>query len=179
MKLTMFDNKKDNEKKSFYERIRCKALCHKYNSVSPEMIGIRMDLMTRILGKTKSIFLVEQPFMCDYGYNIVIGENFYSNHNLLILDENKVVFGDNVLIGPNCSFFTSIHPLSPVLRKQGAKMSRPINIGDNVWICGNVTVLPGVSIGENSVIGAGSVVSKNIPSNVLALGIPCKVIKNL
>ena len=81
----MFNKKDDDEKKRFYERIRCKALCHKYNSISPEMIGMRLDLLKSILGKTKSIFLLEQPFMCDYGYNIEIGENFYSNHNLIIL----------------------------------------------------------------------------------------------
>lgn len=175
----MFNKKDDYEKKRFYERIRCKALCHKYNSVSPEMIGIRLDLLKSILGKTKSIFLLEQPFMCDYGYNIEIGENFYSNHNLIILDEGNVTFGDNVLVGPNCAFYTSTHPFSAEIRMSGKKMSKPIKIGNNVWICGNVTVLPGVSIGDNSIIGAGSVVSKDIPSNVLALGIPCRVIKNI
>ena len=175
----MFNKKDDDEKKRFYERIRCKALCHKYNSVSPEMIGIRLDLLKSILGKTKSIFLLEQPFMCDYGYNIEIGENFYSNHNLIILDENIVTFGDNVLVGANCAFYTSTHPFSAEIRNSGKKMSKPISIGNNVWICGNVTVLPGVSIGDNSIIGAGSVVSKDIPSNVLALGIPCRVIKKV
>ena len=114
--------------------------------------------------------------MCDYGYNIEIGENFYSNHNLIILDEDNVTFGDNVLVGPNCAFYTSTHPFSAEKRKNGIKMSKPINIGNNVWISGNVTVLPGVSIGDNSVIGAGSIVSKDIPSNVLAFGIPCRVI---
>ena len=175
----MFNSKDDDEKKGFYERARCKALCHKYNTVSPEMIGIRMDLLKSILGKTKSIFLLEQPFMCDYGYNIEIGENFYSNHNLIILDEGNVTFGDNVLVGPNCAFYTSTHPFSAEVRKSGEKISKPIKIGNNVWICGNVTVLPGVSIGDNSIIGAGSIVSKNIPSNVLALGIPCRVIKKI
>lgn len=176
--MFMFNSKKD-EKKLFFERIKCKALCHKYNSISPEMLGTRMDLLKRILGKTKALFLIEQPFMCDYGYNITIGENFYSNHNLIILDEDEVNFGDDVLIGPNCSFFTSIHPLSPERRIEDEKLSKPVNIGNNVWICGNVTVLPGVTIGDNSVIGAGSVVSKDIPDNVLALGIPCRVIKEL
>lgn len=168
-----------NEKKLFYERVKCKSLCHKYNSISPEMLGIRQDLIKTILGKTKSLFLIEQPFMCDYGYNIHIGENFYSNHNLLILDAARVTFGDNVLVGPNCSFFTSIHPLNAELRNKGAEKSKPVNIGNNVWICGNVTVLPGVNIGDNSVIEAGSVVVKNIPPNVLAMGIPCRVIKTL
>ena len=168
-----------DEKKLFYERIRCKSLCHKYNSVSPEMLGIRQDLIKYILGRTKALFLIEQPFMCDYGYNIQIGENFYSNHNLLILDEAPVIFGNDVLVGPNCSFFTSVHPINPEMRKRGVKRAQPVNIGNNVWICGNVTVLPGVTIGDNSVIGAGSVVAKDVPPNSLAVGIPSKVIKTL
>lgn len=117
--------------------------------------------------------------MCDYGSNIKIGENFYANHNLMILDVDKVVFGDNVLVGPNCSFFTSVHPIEADLRIKGFGSSKPITVGDNVWICGSVTVLPGVNIGENSIIGAGSIVCKDIPANVLAVGNPCKVIKNL
>jgi maltose O-acetyltransferase len=168
-----------DEKKLFYERIRCKSLCHKYNSVSPEMLGIRQDLIKNILGRTKALFLIEQPFMCDYGYNIQIGENFYSNHNLLILDEAPVIFGNDVLVGPNCSFFTSVHPLNSELRRKGIKRAKAVNIGNNVWICGNVTVLPGVTIGDNSVIGAGSVVAKDVPPNSLAVGIPSKVIKTL
>lgn len=170
---------KSDDKKLFYKRVACKSLCYKYNSISPNMLGVRQELIKKILGKTKSLYLIEQPFMCDYGYNIEIGENFYSNHNLLILDTSKVVFGDNVLIGPNCSFFTSIHPLEPELRIQGYEAASPVTVGNNVWICGNVTVLPGVSIGENSVIGAGSVVVKDIPANVLALGNPCKILRRL
>lgn len=163
----------------YYKRIRCKALCHKYNTLSPNMVGARLEILKRILGKTKSIFLIEQPFMCDYGFNIKIGENFYANHNLIILDEAEVTFGDNVLVGPNCSFYTPSHPFDFKLRKKGLESSKPISVGDNVWFCGNVTVLPGVSIGENSVIGAGSIVCRDIPSNVLAFGNPCKVIKEL
>lgn len=163
--------------KAFYERTRCKALCHKYNSISPEMIGTRLEILKNILAKTKSVFLLEQPFMCDYGYNIEIGENFYSNHNLIILDADKVVFGDNVLIGPNCAIYTSMHPFNANLRVKGVIYTKPVYIGDNVWICGNVTILPGVTIGSNSIIGAGSVVNKDIPDNVLAAGAPCKVLK--
>ncbi len=168
-----------DNKKMFYERIKCKALCHKYNSISPEMIGTRLELLKNILAKTKTIFLVEQPFMCDYGYNIEIGENFYSNHNLIILDADKVIFGDNVLVGPNCAIYTSTHPFDVALREKGVIYTKPVVIGNNVWICGNVTILPGVTIGDNSIIGAGSVVDKNVPANVVAVGTPCKVLKYL
>lgn len=163
----------------FYERIKCKTLCHKYNKLSPDMLPARHEMMKKILGHTKSAFLIEQPFMCDYGYNIKIGDNFYSNHNLIILDAGEVTFGDNVLVGPNCAFYTPKHPLEAGLRNKGLECSMSIFIGNNVWICGNVTVLAGVSIGDNSVIGAGSLVNRDIPSNVLAAGNPCRIIKNL
>ena len=168
-----------DDKALYFKRIECKSLCHKHNSISPDMVGLRQELIKKILGKTKSIFFIEQPFMCDYGCNIEIGENFYSNHNLLILDSDKVIFGDNVLIGPNCSFFTTVHPLNPHMRAKGMETSKPVSIGNNVWICGNVTVLPGVVIGDNSVISAGSVVTRDVPPNALAMGVPCKVLKYL
>ena len=117
--------------------------------------------------------------MCDYGYNIEIGENFYANHNLIILDVNKVTFGDNVFVAPNCSFYTSGHPLEYEIRNKGLEYAKPINVGNNVWIGGNVCVLPGVTIGDNVVIGAGSVVTKDIPSGVVSVGSPCKVIKEI
>ena len=132
-----------------------------------------------MLGNTKQDFLIEQPFMCDYGYNIEIGENFYANHNLIILDGNKVTFGDNVFIAPNCAFYTAGHPLDPEQRNKGLEYAKPIEIGDNVWIGGNVVVLPGVKIGDNCVIGAGSVVTKDVPENSVAVGNPCKVIRKL
>jgi acetyltransferase-like isoleucine patch superfamily enzyme len=139
----------------------------------------RNKLITKIIGQIGKSFLIEQPFMCDYGYNIEIGENFCSNHNLLILDSAKVTIGDNVLIGPNCSFYTSTHPINYKERKLGTELAKPIKIGNNVWLGGNVVVLAGVSIGDNSVIGAGSVVSRDIPPNTVAVGNPCRVIKNI
>lgn len=117
--------------------------------------------------------------MCDYGYNIELGENFYSNHNLIILDCAKVSFGDNVFIAPNCAFYTAGHPLDYVTRNKGLEYAKPIKVGNNVWIGGNVIVLGGVTIGNNVVIGAGSVITKNIPDNTLAYGIPAKKIKEL
>ena len=117
--------------------------------------------------------------MCDYGYNITIGNSFCSNHNLLILDSAAVSFGENVFVGPNCGFYTSEHPLDHEVRNKGLGIAKPINIGNNVWIAANVIVLAGVTIGDNSVIGAGSVVNKDIPANCFAAGNPCKVLKKL
>lgn len=159
------------------ERYCVKDKCYLYNQLKPSEVDKRKEIMKTILGKSKENFLIEQPFMCDYGSNIEIGENFYSNHNLIILDANKVVFGDNVFIAPNCGFYTSGHPLDYKERKEGLEYAKPIKVGDNVWFGGNVIVLPGVTIGDNVVIGAGSVVNKDIPSNTVAVGNPCKVIK--
>ena len=163
----------------FIERLSCKKLCHEFNLLPPDKIRERSNLIERIIGKTGKVFILEQPFMCDYGYNIEIGENFGANHNLLILDSAKVTFGDNVMVGPNCSFITTKHPIDADIRKQGIQWAEPITIKDNAWICANVTVLAGVTIGENSVIGAGSVVTKDIPPNSFAVGIPCKIVKTI
>lgn len=161
------------------ERQKAKDLCYEYNQIKPSNQEEKNKIMEEILGKTKGNFLIEQPFMCDYGYNIEIGENFYANHNLIILDGNKVKFGNNVFIAPNCGFYTAGHPIDPTLRNQGLEYAKPIEIGNNVWIGGNVVVLPGVTIGDNCVIGAGSVVVKDIPKNSIAVGNPCKVIKKV
>lgn len=161
------------------EREKAKDLCYEYNNLNPSQEKERKETIKRILGKTKENFLIEQPFICDYGYNIEIGENFYANHNLTILDGNKVKFGDDVFIAPNCAFYTAGHPLDYETRNKGLEYAKPIEIGNNVWIGGNVVVLPGVKIGNNVVIGAGSVVTKEIQSNVVAVGNPCKVIKQL
>lgn len=161
------------------ERIKAKDLCFEYNNLRPSQVKKREEIIRKILGKEDGEFLIEQPFICDYGYNIEIGKNFYSNHNLIILDANKVEFGDNVFIGPNCGFYTAGHPLDYETRNKGLEYAKPIKVGNNVWFGGNVTVLPGVKIGDNSVIGAGSVVTKDIPENSVAVGNPCKVIKKI
>jgi len=163
----------------FFERQKAKDLCYEYNNIKPSDLKTREKVMRQILGKIDGEFFIEQPFMCDYGYNIEIGENFYSNHNLIMLDANKIKFGNNVFIAPNCGFYTSGHPLDSKSRNKGLEYAKPIEIGNNVWIGGNVIVLPGVKIGNNSVIGAGSVVNKDIPANVVAVGNPCKVIKQI
>ena len=159
------------------ERVKCKLLCQEYNSLKYNDTEKKENILKQILGKTKEKFFIEQPFICDYGYNIEIGENFYSNHNLIILDCAKVTFGDNVLVGPNCAFYTAEHPLDFETRNKGLEYAKPIKIGNNVWIGGNVTILSGVTVGDNVVIGAGSVVTKDVPDNSVVAGVPAKVKK--
>lgn len=161
------------------ERVKCKALCDKFNKTDYEDFDTKKSLLKQILGKTKENFLIEPYFWCDYGYNIEIGENFYSNHNLVILDPAKVTFGDNVFIAPNCGFYTAGHPLEVEQRNKGLEYARPITVGNNVWFGADVAVLPGVTIGDNCTIGAGSVVTKDIPANSLAVGNPCKVVRSI
>lgn len=161
------------------DRRKCKELCHDYNQLRPSQTEERNLILRQILGEVKGNLLIEQPFHCDYGYNIRVGNNFYSNHNLVILDCAPVTFGDNVFIAPNCGFYTAGHPLDVVKRREGLEYAYPITIGNDVWIGAQVCVLPGVTIGDNVVIGAGSVVTHDIPSNTVAFGNPCRPYKKL
>jgi galactoside O-acetyltransferase len=161
------------------ERTKCKDLLFEYNNLAPSNAEKQKELIMSLLGKTKGAFTITAPFYCDYGYNIEIGENFYTNHNCIILDAAKVTFGDNVFIAPLCGFYTAGHPIDVEQRNRGLEYAYPITIGNNVWIGGGVHVMPGVIIGDNSVIGAGSIVTKDIPSDVIAVGNPCKVLRNI
>ena len=136
-------------------------------------------ILTSFLGKKGKNTVILSPFQCDYGYNIEIGENFYSNHNLVILDPGKVTFGDNCFVAPNCGFYTAGHALDAEQRNEGFEIALPITVGNNVWIGGSVCVMPGVTIGDNTIIGGGSVVTKDIPSGVIAAGNPCRVIRKI
>lgn len=157
----------------------CEEECFYLNHLSPSKREERTERLRKLLGKTGNRFKIIQPFFCDYGFNIEIGEKFFANTNLVILDEAKVTFGDNVFIAPNCAFYTVGHAIDPDERNAEIQYAYPIKVGNNVWIGGNVVVLPGVTIGNNVVIGAGSVVTKNIPDNVVAVGNPCRVIKKI
>lgn len=160
-----------------WEREYAKEVLYAYNLLSPKERNKKIKLLKDFLGKTGEQFIIEPPFYCDYGYNIEIGENFYSNMNLVILDGAKVTIGNNVFIAPNVGIYTAGHPLDMGQRTQGLEYAYPINIGNNVWIGAHTAILPGVTIGDNSVIGAGSIVTKNIPADSLAVGNPCKVIR--
>ena len=156
------------------ERCSVKNLCIEYNNLPFEDEETQKILIKKIVGSTKENFYITAPFWCDYGYNIELGENFYSNHNMVILDCAKVKFGDNVFVAPNCGFYTAGHPVDYPRRNAGFEYAYPITVGDNVWIGGGVQVMPGVTIGSNVVIGGGSVVVKDIPSDCVAVGNPCK-----
>ena len=160
-------------------RFNAKSLCIEYNNLPVNARDEKKEILKKLFGKTGDAITIEPNFFCDYGFNIECGENFYINHNCVILDCAKVKFGTNVFIGPNCGFYTAIHPIKAEERNTFIESAKPITVGDNVWIGGNVVILPGVTIGSNTVIGAGSVVSKDIPDNVVAVGNPCKVIKNI
>ncbi|MBR1931921.1 MAG: sugar O-acetyltransferase [Lachnospiraceae bacterium] len=171
----MYDANYDEE--LLAERTVCKELCFDYNQLRPGQTAEQEAIIRKLFGKTKEAFCITAPFWCDYGYNIEIGENFYSNHNLVILDGAKVTFGDNVFIAPDCGFYTAGHPIDYERRNAGLEYAYPITVGSNVWIGGGVKVMPGVTIGSNVVIGGGSVVVKDIPDNVVAAGNPCRVIR--
>jgi len=122
---------------------------------------------------------IEPPFYCDYGSNIFLGDKVYFNFNCLILDPAKVIIGDNVLFGPNVQIYTATHPLSHAERQKGLELAKPIEIGSDVWVGGSTVISPGVRIGSRSVIGAGSVVTKDVPDSVFAAGNPCRVLREL
>ena len=159
------------------DRLETRRKLYEYNNLPPEKWDTAPDLIKGILGKTGEKVHVNAPFRCDYGYNIEVGENFYSNYNLTILDVGKVRIGDNAVIAPNVSIYTAGHPIHPESRNSGYEYGIDVTIGDNVWIGGNVCIMPGVTIGNNVVIGAGSVVTKDLPDNVIAAGNPCRIIR--
>ncbi len=160
-------------------RTRCADLCYEFNNCRPSDTKRQTELLHQMLGEIKGSLVVTAPFYCDYGHNISVGVNFYTNHNCTILDGAKVTFGDNVFIAPNCVISTAGHAIDSEQRANGLEIARPIKIGNNVWLGANVSVLPGVTIGDNTIIGAGSVVNRDIPSNVIAVGNPCRVIRQI
>lgn len=159
------------------ERRENKKKIYRYNQLSPDEGEEQDKLIRSIIGKCGESIFIEQPFHCDYGYNIEVGNNFYANYNLTILDVGKVKIGENAMIAPNVSIYTAGHPIHSDSRNSGYEYGISITIGDNVWIGGNVVINPGVHIGNNVVIGSGSVVTKDIPDNAIAVGNPCKVIR--
>lgn len=162
-------------------RLRKKAqdLCYDYNALRPSDTETQHEIMDKLLGSSKQNYEIRAPFWCDYGFNIEIGENFFANFNTVIIDCGKVIFGDNVMLGPNCCISAAGHPTDADRRNEGLEYAYPVRIGDNVWLGSGVHVMPGITIGAGSIIGAGSVVVKDIPENSLAVGNPCKVIRKI
>lgn len=161
------------------ELTNVKMLLHKYNMLLPSDKETMRRMLDELLGAHGERFTILQPFYCDYGKNIIVGEDFFANFGFTVLDEGVVKIGKNAFIGPNVSIYTACHPLNPVERNRAIEWSRGVTIGDNVWIGGSVTICPGVTIGNNVTIGAGSVVVKDIPDNCVAVGNPARAIKQL
>jgi len=156
-----------------------REVLYEFNSLRPSDTQRMKDILKGLLGHVADDkFIINQPFHCDYGKQISIGKRFFSNFNFTVLDEAYVTIGDDCFIGPNVSIYTACHSTDPVERNSRQEWAKPVTIGHNVWIGGSVTILPGVTIGDNVTIGAGSVVTRDIPSNSVAVGNPCKVIKN-
>ncbi len=153
--------------------------CRIYNSIDDADRQKQYDFLGEMLGSVGEDVWIAKTFSCDNGKNIFIGDNFTGNFNLTILDVKEVYIGDNVMIGPNTLITTVGHPLTPKGRREHLAKASEINIGNDVWLGGNVTILPGVTIGNNVVVGAGAVVTKDIPDNCLALGVPARVVRKL
>lgn len=152
---------------------------YEYNHMDPLDRTARQAAIQKILGKTGNNCVVEQPFFCTYGYNTTVGDDFFLNVNCKLMDSGKIAIGNHVFIAPNVCIVTEEHAMDVKQRLEGLEYTHPVYIGDNVWICTGAIILPGVTIGANSVIGAGAVVTKDIPPNSLAVGNPCRVIKEL
>lgn len=161
------------------ERRRASDLFYEYNLLPPGNSSKGKAFLEQLLGSTGKQYVLEAPFRCDYGYNIHLSENFFANYNLVILDCARVSIGKNALIGPDVGIYTAGHPVHPEARSRDFEFALPITIGENVWIGGKVLINPGITIGDNVVIGSGSVVTRDIPSNVIALGNPCKVLREI
>ena len=159
--------------------IACAELCYDYNHTRPSDMEGRERLLRKIFGKLGKNPYVEPMLFCGFGFNIEAGDNFFANNNCVFVDPGKIIFGDDVKIAPQCGFYTALHPLDPQQRRDNLEAAYPITVGNNVWFGGGVKVLPGVTIGDNCVIGAGSVVTKDIPANCLAVGNPCQVVRTV
>ena len=158
-----------------YARILCKAL----NDSRDEQHEERQRLLRELLGAAGDGLWIEPPFHCDYGFNINLGRKVFFNFNCVVLDVATVTIGDNCMFGPAVQIYTATHPLQPAKRQAGEEFAKPIKIGFDVWVGGGAIICPGVSIGSQTVIGAGSVVTRDIPDKVFAAGNPCRVIRQL
>lgn len=161
------------------EQLKTKYIIRQYNDCMPFDEEKGMQYLEEAGIVHTGYLYFEPPFHCEYGSHIEVGENFYANAYCTMLDVAKITIGDDVLFGPNVSLYTAGHPIHPLSRKSGYEYGIPITIGDRVWIGGSCVVMPGVSIGSDTVIGAGSVVTKNIPAGVVAAGNPCRVIRKI
>ena len=161
------------------ERASAHKLFTELNKLGKSTPEAREEILRLLLGKCGANIWVESPFFCDYGYMISVGDNVFINFNCTILDAAAVSIGNDVLIGPNVQLYSATHPTDSAVRAKGLEYAKPISIENNVWVGGSVVICPGVTIGARSVIGAGSVVTKDIPPDTVAAGNPCKIIKQV
>ena len=168
---------KDYEQVIEHQRQVAKEICYDYNNTRPMDVERKDELLHRLLGSRGKSLWMEAPIHFAYGSNTHMGDHVYANFNLTVVDDGECRIGSYVMFAPNVVISTTGHPLHPDFRDKGAQFSLPVTIKDHVWIGSNVTIMPGVTIGENSVIGAGSVVTRDIPDNVVACGVPCRVMR--
>ena len=160
-------------------RQRARRLTRLYNSTTEDEGERRTKILGELFGSMGKNIYIEPTFRCDYGGNISVGDNFYANFDCIILDVCKVTIGSNAFLAPRVGIYTATHPLDAATRNTLLEYGKPITIGNSVWIGGNAVILPGVTIGDNTVIGAGSVVTKDIPANVVAVGNPCRAVRKI
>ncbi len=160
-------------------RRRARNLCHEFNATNEDEKPRRWEIIQSLFGHIGRNPGIHPSFHCDYGFPIRAGDNFYANYDCIILDVCPVTIGDNVMFGPRVCIYTAGHPLDAEIRATGIEFGKPVTIGNNVWSVGNTVINPGVTIGSNVVIGSGSVVTKDIPANVIAAGNPCRILRPL
>lgn len=160
-------------------RAKAQDLCMDYNQLRSTQKDERIALLRTLLAACGEDIIIEPPFFVDYGSNMRVGKAFYANHNLVVLDGAPVTFGDHVFIGPNCCFSTAGHPLDPAQRNAGLEYAKPITVGNNVWIGMGVQVLPAPMTTLSPMVTPGSVVTKDIPSGMLAVGVPCRPVREI
>ena len=171
-----------SEEKMFIKQLHCINLCHRYNRLPSGVIGyaLRSRLMKKMFAEMGDNCYIEPPFYANFGgKNVHLGNDVYANFHLTCVDDTHIYIGDHTMIGPNVTLVTAAHPISPTLREKVYQYNLPVRIGKNCWLGANVTVLPGVTIGDNTVVGAGSVVTKDLPSNVVAVGVPARVLREI
>lgn len=161
------------------DRTRSRLLLNALNQSRADIPDMVASILRQLIPNAHAELIIEPPFFCDYGYNIHIGERVFFNFNCVVLDVAPVRIGSRTLLGPNVQIYTATHPIDPVERASGVEFAKPITIGEDVWVGGSAVICPGVTIGNRSIIGAGSVVTKDIPAGVIAAGNPRKVIREI
>jgi len=166
-----------NDKELAMDNKNARILTRLFNTSTEEQMAYRRQILKELFASSGENIHIEPPFRCDYGCHISIGENFYANYDCIIIDVCDVKIGENVLFGPRVSIYTAGHPVDAEVRNTQLEFGKPITIGNDVWIGGNTVINPGVTIGDNVVIGSGSIITKDIPSSVIAVGNPCRVLR--